>query len=74
MERHSANYVPLTPVAFLERSAGVWPDRVAVRHGRLAYTYRELGEPKSAGAARDRVAELYDRGNVPLADRRLLSS
>jgi len=44
MERHSANYVPLTPVAFLERSAEVWPDRVAVRHGRLAYTYRELGE------------------------------
>ena len=44
MERQAANYVPLTPVAFLERSAEVWPDRVAVRHGRLALTYRELGE------------------------------
>jgi fatty-acyl-CoA synthase len=44
MERQSANYVPLTPVAFLERSAEVWPDRVAVRHGRVAFTYRELGE------------------------------
>jgi fatty-acyl-CoA synthase len=43
MERQSANYVPLSPVAFLERSAAVWPDRVAVRHGRLAYTYAELG-------------------------------
>ena len=37
-----ANHVPLTPVAFLERSAAVWPDRVAVRHGRLAITYAEF--------------------------------
>ncbi|HEY8245624.1 MAG TPA: acyl-CoA synthetase [Casimicrobiaceae bacterium] len=44
MERQSANYVPLSPVAFLERSAEVWPERVAVRHGRLSYTYRQLGE------------------------------
>ena len=42
MERQSANHVPLTPVAFLERSAAIWRDRVAVRHGRLAYTYGEL--------------------------------
>lgn len=40
----------------------------------LAATYRGLGEPKSAGAARDRIVELYDRGKVPLTDRRLLSS
>src|SRR2546429_9896036 len=37
-----ANHVPLTPVTFLERSATIWPNRVAVRHGRLAYTYREF--------------------------------
>ncbi|MFO1412838.1 MAG: acyl-CoA synthetase [Burkholderiales bacterium] len=40
--RNAANHVPLTPVAFLERSALVYPDKVAVRHGRLAYTYREF--------------------------------
>jgi long-subunit acyl-CoA synthetase (AMP-forming) len=34
-----ANHVPLTPIDFLARSAAVWPDRVAVRHGRLAYSY-----------------------------------
>jgi fatty-acyl-CoA synthase len=39
-----ANHVALSPVSFLERAADVWPDRVAVRHGRLAFTYRELGE------------------------------
>jgi fatty-acyl-CoA synthase len=40
--RNAANHVPLSPVAFLERSALVYPGKVAVRHGRLAYTYREF--------------------------------
>ena len=37
-----ANYVPLSPVQFLERSAFIWPSKLAVRHGQLAYSYREL--------------------------------
>ena len=41
--RNAANHVPLSPVAFLERCELVYPDKVAVRHGRLAYTYREFG-------------------------------
>ena len=40
--RNPANYVPLSPVTFLERSAAIWPNRIAVRHGHLAYTYREF--------------------------------
>ena len=40
----AANRVPLTPVSFLERAADVWADRIAVRHGRLAFTYRDFGE------------------------------
>jgi len=40
--RNAANHVPLSPVGFLERSALVYPGKVAVRHGRLAYTYREF--------------------------------
>jgi len=40
--KNGANYVPLSPVTFLERSATIWPNHVAVRHGRLAYTYREF--------------------------------
>ncbi|CAG0986806.1 fatty-acyl-CoA synthase [Burkholderiales bacterium] len=43
LARAPANHVPLSPVSFLERSAAVWPDRIAVRHGRLAYTYAEFG-------------------------------
>ncbi|MFO1396970.1 MAG: acyl-CoA synthetase [Burkholderiales bacterium] len=42
LPRNAANHVPLTPVGFLERSALVYPDKVAVRHGRLACTYREM--------------------------------
>lgn len=39
-----ANYAPLTPISFLERSAAVYPDKVAVIHGELQYSYRELYE------------------------------
>ena len=42
LARNAANHVPLTPVSFLERSADIYPDKIAVRHGRLAYTYREF--------------------------------
>jgi len=42
LERNAANHVPLSPVSFLERSALVYPDKVAVRHGPVAYTYREF--------------------------------
>jgi DNA-binding SARP family transcriptional activator/tetratricopeptide (TPR) repeat protein len=36
----------------------------------LADAYERLGDPEAAKAARDRVAELYDRGCVPGEDRR----
>jgi fatty-acyl-CoA synthase len=42
LPRNAANHVALSPVGFLARSALVWPDKVAVRHGRLSYTYREF--------------------------------
>jgi fatty-acyl-CoA synthase len=42
LPRNRANHVPLSPVGFLERAALVYPDRIAVRHGRLAYSYREF--------------------------------
>ena len=42
LPRRPANHVPLTPVDFVARSALVWPDRVAVRHGTRAYTYAEF--------------------------------
>src|SRR5438093_2905693 len=42
LAKNPANHVPLSPVTFLERSATIWPNRIAIRHGALAYTYREF--------------------------------
>ena len=41
LERNPANFQPLTPLTFLERAAAIFPDRVAIRHGALARTYRD---------------------------------
>lgn len=41
LEKNEANYVPLTPLTFIERSAYVYPDRVAVIHGKRRYTWLE---------------------------------
>jgi fatty-acyl-CoA synthase len=37
----TANYVPLTPLTFLERAAAVYPDRPAIVHGERRQTWRE---------------------------------
>ena len=42
LDRNAANYVPLTPVSFLFRTAEVYPDRIAVIHGDWRLTWREV--------------------------------
>jgi non-ribosomal peptide synthetase component E (peptide arylation enzyme) len=44
MVKCSANYVPLTPISFLERSAIVYRDRVSVAYGDIKYTWKETHE------------------------------
>ncbi|KAK4843785.1 hypothetical protein QYF36_012624 [Acer negundo] len=39
--RCSANYVPLSPVSFLERTAKVYRDRTSVVYGSLKYTWSQ---------------------------------
>ena len=41
LDRNPANFVPLTPLTFLERAASVHPDRIAVVHGSLRQTWRD---------------------------------
>lgn len=41
LDKNSANYVPLTPLTFIERSAYVYPDRIAVVHGQRRFTWSE---------------------------------
>jgi fatty-acyl-CoA synthase len=42
LPRTAANHQPLTPLLFLERSAAVFPDHLAVVHGTIRRSYAEL--------------------------------
>jgi fatty-acyl-CoA synthase len=42
LDRNPANFQPLTPLGFLERAAGVFPDHTAIIHGRLRRSYAEF--------------------------------
>ena len=42
LDRRPANFPPLTPLGVLERSAAVFPERVAIVHGDLRETYAEF--------------------------------
>jgi fatty-acyl-CoA synthase len=39
--RNPANYAPLTPLSFIERAAGVYPERTSVIHGARRFTWKE---------------------------------
>ena len=41
LEQNPANYVSLSPLSFLQRSAEVYPDRPSVLHGRRRFTWSE---------------------------------
>ncbi|HEX6141712.1 MAG TPA: acyl-CoA synthetase [Geminicoccaceae bacterium] len=54
LDRNPANYVPLTPIGFLERAADVFPDRTAWIHGpdRASYeTFRRRSRRLAAALA-----------------------
>src|SRR5262245_25153577 len=70
------NYQPLTPITFLERSARVFADRVAVIDGETRMSYREVMDRARRMAAHlqalgitpgDRVAFLALNGEPLLA-------
>jgi 3-(methylthio)propionyl---CoA ligase len=41
LDKNPANFVPLSPIGFLLRTAAVYPERTAVIHGARRYTWRE---------------------------------
>jgi len=41
LDKNAANYAPLTPLSFIERTASVYPKRTAVIHGARRYTWQE---------------------------------
>ncbi len=44
LDKNPANYVPLSPLSFLFRTAAVYPDRTAVVHGNRRYRWRQTFE------------------------------
>jgi fatty-acyl-CoA synthase len=51
LDKNPANYVPLSPVSFVERSAEVFGDLPAVVHGARRYSWRETRERAARLAA-----------------------
>ena len=44
LQKNTANYAPLSPLTFIERSAYIYPDRLAVVHGARRYTWSQSYE------------------------------
>jgi fatty-acyl-CoA synthase len=57
LDKTPANHVPLTPLSFLDRTAAVFPTRLAVAHGKRRYTWAE-----AAARCRQLGAALSRRG------------
>ena len=62
LDRNPANYVPLSPISFLRRSARIWGGRTAVIDGSRCYTYTQLLERCR------RLASALERVGVGLGD------
>jgi fatty-acyl-CoA synthase len=58
-----ANFVPLSPLSLLRRTASVHPERLAIRHGAVSYDYAELERRCFALAAALHAAGIQ-RGDV----------
>ena len=41
LDRNAANFTPITPLLFIERTAEVYPERLAIVHGSLRQSWRE---------------------------------
>ena len=70
LDRNPANFQPLTPLQFLERSAAVFPDHVAIIHGKLRRNYRDFyaRARRLASALQKRGIKRGDTVSVVLAN------
>ena len=62
LSRNSANFTPITPLLFLERSAEVYPDRLAIIHGALRQTWSQTYERSR------RLASALQKHGIGLGD------
>ena len=57
LDKNAANYVPLSPLTFLRRSAAVYPDHPAIAHGNISHTYADVYSRAGASEASWRQTE-----------------
>jgi len=70
LDRNAANYQPLTPISYLERAATVFPDAIAIVHGKARTTYADFytRSRRLASALRKRGVKKNDTVAVMLAN------
>ena len=68
LDRNPANYVPLSPLTFIERAAAVYPERIATIHGSIRRSWAETYTRcrRLASALRGRGIGLGDTVSVML--------
>ena len=64
LDRNDANFVPLSPVSFVERSAEVFGDLPAVVHGRRRYTWAQTRDRSARLAEALRALGVERQGTV----------
>jgi fatty-acyl-CoA synthase len=52
LPRTEANFAPLTPLAFIQRAAEVYPERLAIVHGALRQTWQQTYRAAASWPAR----------------------
>ncbi|AWW46500.1 acyl-CoA synthetase [Polynucleobacter paneuropaeus] len=62
LDRNAANFTPITPLLFLERSAEVYPNRLAIIHGNFRQTWQQTYERCS------RLASALQKNGIGLGD------
>src|SRR6476659_354644 len=62
LDKSPANFVPLTPLSYIERAAAVYPQRLSVVHGAQRYTWKETY------ARARRLASALSRRGVGVGD------
>jgi len=62
LDKSAANYTPLSPLSFIERTAAVYPDKIALIHGEMRRTWSEtfVRTKKLASALQKRGIKVGD--------------
>ena len=49
LDKNKANYVPLTPISFIERTKDIYPNYEAIVYKKRSYTWKQRSEERRVG-------------------------